>query len=163
MLGYSNGIAEQGSEYGAALADEEFWRLDFDLWVGVTFIFWGFDGCQISHWEFTYDLKSLTSSAQTCDLKWWRTINNMTWHDITWLDMTWPQKFAKICDLKQLSSMTWHRSDLECQGDEESLVDCPYGIFRLLFILIHHFARILNSRQGKAWLCQRGSCWANML
>ena len=150
MLGYSNGIAEQASEYGPALADEEFWRLDFvflDLWVGVTFLFWGFDGCQISHWEFTYNLKSLTSSAQKCDLKWWRTINDMTWHDMTWHymtwhDMTWPQKIAKICDLKRLPSMTWHRSDLECQGDEESLVDCPYGILRLL---------VINS--GWPWFC----------
>ena len=66
MLGYSNGIAEQASEYGAALADEEFWRLDFvfscviaslalnpvsRLALGVL--------VDISDWEFSYDFKSL--------------------------------------------------------------------------------------------------------
>ena len=29
MLGYSNGFAEIGSEYGPALKDEKFWRFQF--------------------------------------------------------------------------------------------------------------------------------------
>ena len=66
MLGYSTGIAEQASTYGAARADEEFWRLGFvsscviaslalnpvsRLALGVL--------VDISDWEFSYDLKSL--------------------------------------------------------------------------------------------------------
>ena len=169
MLGYSNGIAEQASEYGAALAHEEFWRLDFvflDLWVGVTFLFWGFDCCQISHWEFTHNLKSLTSSAQKCDLKWWRTMNDMTWHDITWHDLKrcwnmWSETIT-INDMTQVrpwvpgrwGELGWlplRYPKAPCHCHFHSSEDD------------HHFARMLNSRQGKAWLCQRGSCWAHML
>ena len=66
MLGYSTGIAEQASTYGPALADDEFWRLDFvfsyviaslalnpvsRLALGVL--------VDISDWEFSYDFKSL--------------------------------------------------------------------------------------------------------
>ena len=50
MLGYSTGIAEQASTYGAAQADEEFWRLDFVFSCVIASLalnpvsLWGFGG-----------------------------------------------------------------------------------------------------------------------
>ena len=66
MLGYSTGIAEQASTYGAALADEEFWRLGFVFSCVIASLALNPVSClalgvlvDVSDWEFSYDLKSL--------------------------------------------------------------------------------------------------------